>query len=478
VPDCAETIQIGIDKANEGDTVMVEPGIYYEHTIDFSGKAITVKSTNPEDYDVVSSTIVDADSLGSVFCFQSNESANSILTGFTITGGWSEFWGGGILCSHSSPTITKNIIKANKAGWGGGGIRCSNSSPTITYNVIRENTADYGGGIDCHYGANPLISHNLIAENHSGDGGGIYGYDYSSPVIIDNTIVRNRAKYGAGLHFRYSCSPILTNNTVTENSANYHGGGIRLMFSCSAKITSTIFWNNEAEIGQEIYLGDSHYVSEFDIRYSDVAGGLASVFAESSSILTWGPGMIDTDPYFTSADSGDYYLLTDSPCIDAGDPGSRVPPNGGDRIDIGACEYRYPIDSPLILTFIDPQTVCGLGEKVILDYSIQNLLDEYVVFDGWIEVGGPKVLLLGSIIGETIPPGTSGTGSIDLCIPDDAFQGIYAVKGRVGIINEEIWDGEVFETEIVKRIELIPDLLKKNFLRGYSPGLPDPGSNQ
>jgi hypothetical protein len=56
IPGDYPTIQGGINGAFDGDTVMIAPGTYYEHEIDFMGKAIVVTGTDPEDSSVVAAT--------------------------------------------------------------------------------------------------------------------------------------------------------------------------------------------------------------------------------------------------------------------------------------------------------------------------------------------------------------------------------------------------------------------------------------
>jgi len=164
VPSNHSTIQGAINAAANGDVIIVEQGTYVEN-INFSGKAIIIRSANPNDPNVVATTIIDGGKSGSVVTFDTGEGNDSILQGITVRNGQADN-GGGIYCNVSSPTISNCLINGNATnppaqpppprerppgpqppppppepdtGFGGG-IFCKQSTPTITNCTIVNNS--------------------------------------------------------------------------------------------------------------------------------------------------------------------------------------------------------------------------------------------------------------------------------------------------------------------------------------------------
>ena len=143
------TIQAAIDDANDGDTVEIQAGTYTgegNRDIDFLGKAVTVRSTDPDDWALVRATVIDCQSRGRGFYFHSGEDANSVLAGLTITKGRNSV-GGGMYIEYSSPLITNCIVTDNLAPTGGdlfgdgGGIMCELGDPIIRNCIFTGNRA-------------------------------------------------------------------------------------------------------------------------------------------------------------------------------------------------------------------------------------------------------------------------------------------------------------------------------------------------
>ena len=157
------TIQSALNAAKTNNTIIVYPGTYSEH-INFNGKTISVRSANGAGV-----TMIDGSASGTVVTFNQYEGSGSVLDGFTIKNGNTDY-GGGIYCEDSSPTITKCTITGNTADYGGG-IFCTYSSPTITNCTITKNTASYdGGGIYYSYSSSPKVKNTILWGDTAGSG--------------------------------------------------------------------------------------------------------------------------------------------------------------------------------------------------------------------------------------------------------------------------------------------------------------------
>src|SRR4051812_27167861 len=94
VPADAPTIQAGVDKANNGDVVVLADNTYSGQgnvDIHFGGKSITVRSENGP-----TGCIIDGEHAARGFIFDSGETSDARLESVTITNGFSDQSGGGI----------------------------------------------------------------------------------------------------------------------------------------------------------------------------------------------------------------------------------------------------------------------------------------------------------------------------------------------------------------------------------------------
>src|SRR5262249_1761561 len=143
------------------------------------------------------------------------------------------YWGGGVYCSGTSPSIIGNIITGNQtpdgsatnAGYGAG-IGCLSSSPLIARNVIKSNSGYVGGGILSYLG-NPTISDNIVYSNAALIGGGVVVVYGGS--LLNNTLIANTAEVVGNLYVVSDPSvaqpAVVANNIICDAVG---GGGIYL----------------------------------------------------------------------------------------------------------------------------------------------------------------------------------------------------------------------------------------------------------
>ncbi len=381
------SIQHGINVAKSGDTLLVQPGTYYEN-INFNGKDIVLGSLylTTADTSYTSQTVIDGNKNGSVVTFDGDEDSMTVMVGFTLTNGLSAN-GGGLYINSSSPTLSELKIHENEADIGGG-VYFSRSLSRISQIVVSGNTASmFGGGISLQL-SNVRLEDSRISNNSSvAQGGGVYSS--SSESSYENVVISNNSGSAGGGIFCYTSSPTFNEVTFEYNSAINNGGGIYLGHkSCPTFINALIVSNvnrggiychgqsepilvnstisdnagsgivclySDITISNSIISNNSgNGVEASDsspsIMYSNLYNNTGNSFGNSDSI-----GVLVTtningdscdiyqntlmDPMFVSATSNDHHLLDSSPCINSGNPAtiySNEPEPNGDRVNMGA----------------------------------------------------------------------------------------------------------------------------------------------
>jgi hypothetical protein len=212
VPIDYPTIQDAIDASVNGDIIVVFPGTYTgsgNRDLDTLGKLITVRSTDPDDPNVVAATIIDCQGTQADahrgFYFHSGEGRNSVVSGLTIKNGYSygtDAKGGAIYFSGASPTIEKCILIDNIAHGYNGGFSSNGGH-------------SYGGAIYCDASSDPLILNCQITSNQAIGGDG--GSGQCSPMSGWDPPGTGGNAYGGGIYSTSDCLMTIENCIISSN---------------------------------------------------------------------------------------------------------------------------------------------------------------------------------------------------------------------------------------------------------------------
>ncbi len=244
VPAGQPTIQAGLDAAAYGDTVLVAPGIYYEHDVLLrDGVHLIGESARS------GAVTIDAQGLGRVLIAQSLHGSTSIQ-GLTLTNGDAgDLKGGALFCSASCPVVRDCEMRNSRAERGGAVISRDGSSSVFIDCVFESNECDVWGGGLYFLGGSGTMDGCLVAGNRCdtgiliAEGGGVYASDCELE-LTGCSFARNEARYGGGVYIT-SSEGVVGNCTFRENTATNSAGALYISWS-SPPVSDCCFVGNSA----------------------------------------------------------------------------------------------------------------------------------------------------------------------------------------------------------------------------------------
>jgi predicted outer membrane repeat protein len=417
------TIQSAINAAINGDEIIIAPGTYTgtgNYNIDFLGKAITVRSQDPNDWNVIKSTVIDC--YGHTgFHFHNAEDGNSALSGVTIQNGtgmekiisvliddgtksvglpwpsetkdYNLFYGGAVVCEGANPAISKCFFiqngyretDLNSSFLGrGGAIYCEDGSPEISECIFENNTCNEGGAI---YSLSPFkIQSCTMLNNQADDGAAIYaiGAGKVEKCIFEENIAANtgsiifltggnfsqckfaKNRFGTLINQYYSGFPVRFSNCLFI----FNTGIAIIDNSAPLQLINCTIMYNRADACWSPELAENNKIINTIIQQNDFSIDV-SQWGEPEIIYSniqggWlGQGNID-QPLCCTYDG---HLTADSSCINAGS-------------DVNSIDFEFDCH------FVD----CDAIEPYFEQYTNMDVDDEARPNNATIDIGADEFL--------------------------------------------------------------------------------------
>ena len=253
-----QTITVAVAAAKDGDTIIVEKGIYLERNL-IINKSLVVKGINhpvldgEKKFEIIS---IKADNV-TVDGFLLQHSGVSSLIDYAAIK----------IYNRHNVAIINNIINDAFFGiYSQYGINCLIQNNTLTANAVEEQQS--GNGIHCW----KSDSMRIIANTVSGHRDGIYFEFVTHSVIWRNISFRN-LRYG--LHFMFSNDDAYMSNVFENN-----GAGVAVMFSHGVKMFNNYFTKNWGDAAYGILLKE---INDSYIENNRFEKNTVAIYAEGAN---------------------------------------------------------------------------------------------------------------------------------------------------------------------------------------------------
>jgi parallel beta-helix repeat protein len=216
VPLTDNTIEQAIERATDGDTILLANGTHMCTETILVDKGITIKS----------------DSNGCTIVFQASGQLKFYRSGNTEKNEYSKLENitfmnaneTAVYCENASPEFNACTFTKNN-GNNGGAIYCKNGQPVFRQCEFFNNNAQNGGALYLDENADATLNECIVYTNTAvNNGGGIF-MNNASPEFFINYIRYNSADAGGGVYINGS-QPSFSIFRLESNTANTNGGGM------------------------------------------------------------------------------------------------------------------------------------------------------------------------------------------------------------------------------------------------------------
>ena len=236
--------------ANSGDTIILNPGTYFENNVNVS-KDIIIEA-NTANGGSPANTIIDGNTTNSRI-FNVTGAYSLTIDSLTLRNGNTADGGGAISSTYSGSAVIiegSSVITNCSASNAPGGAINSGGSVTMTSSTITDCSAPEGGAI-ASAGSVTVTSSTITNCSAPEGGGAIYAGGW---VTLTSSTITNCSAPGGGGAI-YSGSPVtVTSSTITNCSASNEAGGA--IYAGMVDVTSsTITGCSDPYDGSTIYSG-------------------------------------------------------------------------------------------------------------------------------------------------------------------------------------------------------------------------------